>query len=395
MSPPMFDPKTVFVRGTETPPRVLTAPQRYIQGAGVLQHTGHYIRSLMNVSRAAILASKRGLRTQGAQVADSLQSSGISSVNAQFNGECCAPEIDAQVTALKGEDLDCLIAVGGGKVADAGKCIAYRLGIPVVIVPTLAATDAPCSALSLVYTPAGTTDHVEFFPQNPEMIVVDTDVIANASERFLVAGMGDAMATWYEAKVCLNNPAARNMLGTLPTLASCAIGEICAHTLFDYGEAAATSVQENRNNDAVDKVVEANTLLSGLGFESGGLALAHAIAVAYPEIEVVHKNYLHGEMVAMGTMAQLAMEQSDDAERVARFFARVGLPIHLGQVSLAADNYEALDTLVEAALARPIAHNMPMPVTHASIRDAIDKANQLGLAVAEEVGDEAYRRLQE
>ncbi len=389
-----FNPTSVFAHAGETPPRVLTAPQRYIQGAGVLKHSGHYISSLMNVKRAAILASARGLGAQGAQVSTSLAAVSIDSVNAQFNGECSMPEIEAHAAALDDQDIDCLIAVGGGKVSDAGKCIAHRLGVPVVVVPTLATTDAPCSALSLVYTPEGTTDHVEFFPQNPEMIIVDTDVVADASERYLVAGMGDAMATWYEAKVCLNNPAARNMHGALPTLAACAIGEICAHTLFEHGEAAAQSVLANENTDSVDKVIEANTLLSGLGFESGGLALAHAIAVAYPAIDVVHDNYLHGEMVAMGTMAQLAMEESDDAERVARFFARVGLPVHLGQISLSAQHHGELDILIEAALARPIAHHMPMPVNHDSVQQAIQMAHELGLAISKEVGDGAYRRLQ-
>ena len=389
-----YDPTTVFSQANETPPRVLVAPQRYIQGAGVLNHVGRYIKSLMGVKRAAILASRRGLDAQGAQVAKSLQANSIDSVNARFNGECTIAEIGSHAEALQDQRVDCLIAVGGGKVSDAGKCIAHRLHIPTVVVPTLASTDAPCSALSVVYTPDGTTDHVEFFRQNPEMIIVDTDVVADASERYLVAGMGDAMATWYEARVCLNNPTARNMLGALPTLASCAIGEICAHTLFEHGEAAAKSVLASKNDDSVDKVVEANTLLSGLGFESGGLALAHAIAVALPAIDVVHDNYLHGEMVAIGTMAQLAMEQSDDAERVARFFARVGLPINLGQISMTPEQSGDIDTLVDATLARPIAHNMPMPVTRDSVRDAIFKANELGLAIAGEVGDAAYRRLQ-
>jgi glycerol dehydrogenase len=393
MATKLYSPKTVFAQENETPPRVLIAPQRYIQGPAVIDHTGHYINTLMNVKRAGILASGRGLGAQGAQVAKSLKAESIESVNAQFNGECSLSEIATQVSELEDQKLDCLIAVGGGKVLDAGKCIAHRLDVPVVVVPTLASTDAPCSALSLVYTPEGRIIDVEFFPQNPEMIVVDTDVVADADERYLVAGMGDAMATWFEARVCLDNSAARNMVGARPTLASRAIGEICAHTLFEHGEAAAEAVHANRNNEAVDRVVEANTLLSGLGFESGGLALAHAIAVAYPEIDVVHDNYMHGEMVAMGTMAQLAMEQSDDAERVARFFARVGLPIHLEQISLSPQHRGELDTLIEAALARPIAHNMPMPVTHESVRQAIMDGHELGLAMAGEVGDEAYKRL--
>ena len=394
MSKQPYSPVTVFAEENRTPPRVFVSPQRYVQGAGVIDRTGHYIHSLMDVKRAAILASRRGLGAQGAQVADSLGSKGVDSVNAEFNGECSAPEIDAQVAQLVDRDVDCLIAVGGGKVADAGRCIAYRLDVPVVVVPTLAATDAPCSALSLVYTPDGITDHVEFFPQNPAIVIVDTDVVANASERYLVAGMGDAMATWYEAKVCLENSAARNMLGGRPTLASCAVGEICAHTLFEHGETAARSVRASENNDSVDKVVEANTLLSGLGFESGGLALAHALAVCYPEIKVVHDNYLHGEMVAMGTLAQLVMEKSADTERVARFFARVGLPVHLGQLSLSVERVGELDPVIDAAVSRPIAHNMPMTVNEDSVRQAILDAHKLGVAISKDVGDEAYKRLQ-
>lgn len=393
MNQPLFSPQGVYAQSEGTPPRVISAPQRYIQGAGILKSTGHYVKSLLKVSRPAIFASRRGLKAQGLEVQASLKANGIESVTARFGSECSLPEIDSHTATLREKGIDCLIAVGGGKVADTGKCIAHRLGIPVVVVPTLAATDAPCSALSLVYTPQGTTDHVEFFPQNPEMVVVDTDVIANAGERYLVAGMGDAMATWYEADTCLHNPTARNTLGALPTLASVAIGEICARTLFDFGEAAAESVRAKQNSLALDKVVEANTLLSGIGFESGGLALAHAIAVGYPEVKVVHDNYLHGEMVAMGVMAQLAMQRSPDRERVAKFFARVGLPIHLEQLGLSATNEDDIDKVIELTLSRPIAKHMPMPVTHATVKKAMLDGDELGLAVTREIGDAAYRRL--
>src|SRR4030095_10364647 len=101
------------------------------------------------------------------------------------------------------------------------------------------------------------------------------DIIASAPERYLVAGMGDAMATWYEARVCLLNPAAVSMVGARPTLASCAIGEVCAQTLFKEGHAAAAAVAAHTVNESLETVVEANTLLSGLGFESGGPGGGH------------------------------------------------------------------------------------------------------------------------
>ena len=387
-----FSAKKLYGEGDHMPPLVMAAPQRYIQGPGVISRIGRYI-GIINVKRAAILASRRAIVAEGARVTESLQSNHIESVDCIFDGECSLQEIEKHVAALKDEDIDCLIAVGGGKPVDAGKSIAWRLEIPVVIVPTLASNDAPCSALSVLYTPEGASDVVEFYPTSPTLVVIDTDIVADANERYLVAGMGDAMATWYETRICLNNLDARTPLGARPTIAACAMAEICAHTLFEHGEAAAKSVVVNQNGTALEKVVEANTLLSGIGFESGGLALAHPMALAYTQIDELHTNYLHGEMVAMGTMVQLAMEQSGDAKKVAQFFARVGLPIHLGQFSMSPQDTNKLDIIIESAMANANSHQMPMVVTEDLLLRAIMDAHELGLRIAEEIGDEAYQRL--
>ena len=143
---------------------------------------------------------------------------------------------------MRSQKVDCVLAVGGGKCVDAGKAVAFRLDVPVVVVPTLASNDAPCSALSVLYTPAGVSTGVEFYPSSPALVVVDTGIVAAAPERFLVAGMGDAMATWYEASVCMRNPAAVTTVFARPTLAACAIGEACATSLFREGVAAAQAV---------------------------------------------------------------------------------------------------------------------------------------------------------
>lgn len=390
-------PQQVFApadRGGLPAPRVFIAPQRYIQGRGVLRSVGRYL-SLTRTKRAALLTSARGARTEGVALLDSLRAAGIAAVVRTFHGECSLEEIAAHVDALASERVDCVIAAGGGKCIDAGKAVAFRLAMPVVIVPTLASNDAPCSALSVIYSPAGVSVGPEFYPDSPAIVVVDTDVVAAAPARYLVAGMGDAMATWYEARTCLLNPAAATTVGARPTLASCAIGEVCAQTLYRDGRAAAAAVAAHTVNDAVETVVEANTLLSGLGFESGGLAAAHAIAQSYTAIPSVHARYLHGEMVAMGTLAHLMMESHpDEATRVAEFFAAVGLPIHLGQLGLDAADTRALDVVGDAAMGFPFLANMPMPVTAALVRSSILDAHRLGLRVAERAGDAAYQRLQ-
>ena len=390
--PAPYYPQTMFATEDEPLPRVMVAPPRYIQGPGVLAHTGRYL-GLIDAKRVGVLASSRGLGADAGRVIESLNQHDIDSIACTFGGESSLPEIDAQVADLSDSGLDALLAVGGGKCVDAGKCIAYRLGVPVVVIPTLASNDAPTSAVSVIYTTDGVSSGAEFFPSNPALVIVDTEVVAKASERYLVAGMGDAMATWYEARVCLNNADARSTVGARPTLAAGAIGEICAKTLFAEGEAAARAVANDEVTEALEKVVEANTLLSGLGFESGGLAIAHPVAQSYTTIPRVHAEYLHGEMVAMGTLVQLVIEGGDEATRVAEFFARVGLPVHLGQLSLSPDDEADLDGVVDAVMAQGTIRNMPVEVTPALVKASILEAHALGLEVNERVGDAAYRKL--
>ena len=121
--------------------------------------------------------------------------------------------------------------------------------------------------------------------------------------------------------------------------------------LFEEGEQALAATKRSEVNLSLEKVVEANTLLSGVGFESGGLAGAHGFAHGYTHIPIVEERYLHGEMVAMGVQAQLMMEKDVfEADRVAKFFARVGLPVCLSQVSLSRFDNAALNSVVESAL---------------------------------------------
>ena len=392
MSDKPYTPRAFFSGFDDALPRVLLSPQKYIQGPGLLDRLGDHL-ALLSVRRAAVLGSERCLANEGKKAIESMKRAEIDVVIAQFHGECSVLEIEAQVRALQSSQIDYLIALGGGKTVDAGKCIAHRLNVPSVVAPTLASNDAPCSALSVVYTPEGVQESVEYFARSPSLVIVDTNVVTEADERYLVAGMGDAIATWYEARICESNPKAITPAGARPSLAAYAISEICAQTIYEVGEAAAESVAVNKNDDNVEKVVEANTLLSGIGFESGGLAMAHPLALAYTRIDRVHENYLHGEIVAISTMAQLALEKSDDLDKAARFFSRVGLPIHLGQLSMSPENSDELKILAEVTMTNPNAHHMPIKLTHEIIIQAILDAHEFGLTITDEFGDEAYRRL--
>ena len=388
-----FLPESIFTNAGSIdamPPRVLAAPSRYIQGPGALAQLGRYLQ-LVPGTHAGILITAGGARRDGACVRRSLAVAGIASVEVLFGGECSFAEIERAVAALRSAQpaVDCLIAIGGGKCIDAGKCVAWRLGVPMVSCPSLASNDAPCSAVSVVYTPAGVTEALEFFPCNPVLVgAVSNDLLD------LVSGMGDAMATWFEARTCLNNPAARSSLAARPTLAAAALGELCANTLFADGLAAIDAVTRREITPALEHVVEANTLLSGVGFESGGLAAAHAVAQGLTVLPQLPATFLHGEMVAIGLLTQLMLEQRDDeATRAAEFFAAVGLPVHLGHLSLNAAHTNEIMAVMEGASLMPFLHNEPFAVTLTQLCAAAVAADELGRGVIKRVGDEPYRRL--
>ncbi len=392
---PPFLPDAVYGSTDRTPPQVLAAPSRYVQGDGVLADLGRYL-SILRSQRAAVLISPAGRKRDGERIERGLRAAGIGCLFLNFGGECSQIEIAQAVSAAQdtGTKIDCLIAVGGGKCIDAGKCIAYRLDVAMVSCPSLASNDAPCSAVSVIYTPAGVTESLEFFPANPALVIVDTRVVAEAPVRYLVAGMGDAMATWYEARTCFDNPQARNMLAARPTLAAAALGELCAKTLYEHGVAAVAAVRSRVVNNALNHVIEANTLLSGVGFESGGLAGAHALAQGLTVLPRLHADYLHGEMVAMGLMTQLLLEKHEvEAARVAEFFCAVGLPCHLGHLSLDASHSADLAAVMAGTTILPFLTNEPFLVNNEMLLEATLAADRLGRQTVTRVGDAAYRAL--
>lgn len=351
-------PSEVFGAGEDRPPRALIAPGRYIQGNGALDRLGTYL-GLVESKRPGVLGSPRRLAAYQDRMETGLDSEGIAGVFLEFGGEASLKEIEGRAADFTLESVDAVIAFGGGKCIDAGKAIAHRLGVSVVIVPTLASNDAPCSALSVIYNPDGEVEGVEFFPSSPALVVVDTGLVASAPARFLVAGMGDAMATWYEARAVASNPDAVTTIGGSQTLAANAIGEVCASTLFRSGADAVGAVAANEVDRALEDVVEANTLLSGIGFESGGLAVAHAVASALTMLPEVHGNHLHGEMVAIGTLAQLIIEDdAEELEQVRNFFAEVGLPTRLSDISIDSGDSASIEQVAEESMTYDFIHNV-------------------------------------
>jgi glycerol dehydrogenase len=378
-----FFPERIFsvaTDGNQDSPRVLISPHRYIQGRDVLDHLGRYL-SILPSRRPVVLMTEGSRQRIGAKIDASLKRAGIETHIEIFRGECSYEEIERVAGAIRksGWTPDSVIAAGGGKCIDAGKCVSFRLGVPAVICPTIASTDAPCSAVSVMYTPEGVGIGPEFFPNSPALVVVDTRLIASSPIRHFIAGMGDALATFYEARTCFRNPAGRNMVGACITIAALAMSELCAKTVFEDGRKAIEAVRCGEVNSSVENIIEANTLLSGVGFESGGLSIAHAMAAGFTVIPTLRRDFLHGELVGIGLVAQLILEREwDEARKVLSFLKNVGLPTTLDQLQLNIQrDAKALLEAMTAAMKEPFANTEPFDVTPESLFSALVQVDRL------------------
>ncbi len=352
---------------------ILISPSKYVQGAGELKKLGEYVSKLGK--NALALISESGYRRSGADIEASFTETKIGFD--YFNGECSMTEIERlkKVVAEKGSDV--IIGIGGGKILDTAKAVAYYCELPVVIVPTIASTDAPCSALSVIYTDDGVFENYLFLPANPNLVLMDTDVIAKAPARLTVSGMGDALATYFEARATAASDSTTCAGGTV-TNAALALAKLCYETLIENGINAKLALEKNVCTPAVNKVIEANTLLSGIGFESGGLAGAHAIHNGFTVLPECHHIY-HGEKVAFGTITQLVMENAPELEEVILFCIEAGLPVTLRELGVEEVTPEKIRAVAEAAAAdTETIHNMPFKVTADSVYAAIMAADALG-----------------
>ena len=357
--------------------KVIQSPAKYLQGPDAAVLFGQYAKNL--AESFFVIADDFVMKLAGEKVVNGLQSHDIRCHAERFNGECSHAEINRLMAILQKQGCRGVVGSGGGKPLDTAKAIGYYQKLPVVVIPTIASTDAPTSALSVIYTEAGEFEEYLIYPKNPDMVVMDTAIIAKAPVRLLVSGMGDALSTWFEAKACYD-ARATSMAGGQSTEAALSLARLCYDTLLAEGEKARLAAQAGVVTEALERIIEANTYLSGIGFESSGLAAAHAIHNGFTILEECHHLY-HGEKVAFGTLAQLVLQNSpmDEIETVLGFCQRVGLPVTLAQMGVKEGIDEKIAAVAKATCAEgETIHNMPFAVTPESVHAAILTADLLG-----------------
>lgn len=367
--------------------KAFICPTKYVQGEDEILNLGYFVKTFGD--SALLIAHPDDVKRVQEKLKRTAEKFNIRFVESGFCGECSRREVARLQELAKESKCTCTIGLGGGKAIDTAKCVAE--GENLIVVPTIAATDAPTSHSAVLYTPEGAFDDYAYFKQSPSVILIDTTVIAHAPVRFLVSGMGDALSTFFEARANVQSYSKVN--AGLPcgfregvcgeargTKAAFALASLCYESLLEDGWKAKIACENHVVTESLEKIIETNILLSGLGFESGGLAAAHAIHDGLTILEGTHK-YFHGEKVAFGTIAQLTLENApmEEIEEVLDFCLSIGLPVCLEDIGVDHITEEELYQVAEkTCIPEESIYAMPFPITVEKVAAAITLADSIG-----------------
>lgn len=371
----MHGTKVYPTRMVNSTTRAFGSPFKYVQGPGEFGRLPEYTKPY---GKACVLIDGFLYEDLNRKLKEAYGKEGGEFLAISFHGECCDEEVNRIREAAKESGAALIVGVGGGKTLDTAKVCADAMELPVIIAPTSASTDAPVSEIAVIYTADGEYIGSRKMKHNAHLVLVDSEIIVKAPRRLFVAGMGDALATYLEARACEASDSPNYIGAGRRCRAGMAIAEACWDILFEDGKNALLALDTGVITEALENVIEANTLLSGLGFLNTGLATAHGIHSGLTMVPSTHK-YLHGEKVAFGIVCQMVIENSpsDLVDQVMRFMVDIGLPVTLEQLDVEPTR-ENITAIAKKTADGPLVHQEPVLVTEAAVYDAILMADALG-----------------
>lgn len=350
---------------------VFGAPRRYIQGPGVLASIGEKLAAIG--SSAVLLANSRVMELSADTFARSAAAAGVALRALPFGGEITYDEI-ARIVAEIGDDRpDIVISAGGGKTIDTGKIVARETGAAFVSVPTIASNDSPTSHIAVIYDADHKLVGVEENKGNPELVLVDTDIIIKAPIELLSAGVGDALVKVFEVEQCIA-AGGKNVFGATSPLTALALARACYDTVRENLEGAYEAHAKGEPNAAFEALVEAAVLMSGLAFESGGLSVSHGMTRGLSAVPGVAQA-LHGHQVAYGLLVQLELENRDATfmADMRGFFRAAKLPLRLADLGADQTSNSTVATIADLSAASAHMKKFDREITADDIAQAISR----------------------
>lgn len=354
--------------------QTLTLPATIIRGPQALSSLGNIARTLGR--RALIIGGHRARATVRETLETQLAEHGLSLVGDEwFGGDSTRTQIDRLKALADTQEADLLIGVGGGKALDTVKAAAAEANLPLITLPTIAATCAAVTPLTVTYTEEGHFLDLYNLPKAPDAVIIDSQLLATAPLRWLSAGLGDTLAKWYEFRAL-----GKNGEGTAIAASSVASSRICYDMIRQYGGEACTGVREQRHTPALEQVLDAIFTFAGLTsiMASGAHACAaHGIYAGFTACDKT-RHFGHGLLVGFGNLCLLALEnRSDDEITEALQIARdCAVPLTLDDIEPTLTE-EELNTVITAALASHDMGHMPFPVSAKDLHQAMQRVATL------------------
>jgi len=363
------------------------APAKYIQGENVL-YTQEKIMSDFG-RRAFLIGEEFILEKFSHQVSSLLRRKEV--LSELFNRECSKKEIRRLLRLAEKGKAEFVMGIGGGKALDTAKAVGYYARLPVVTIPTSAATCAAWTALSAIYTEDGKARGYLILGRCPEVVLVDTRIMANTPVRYLVAGMADGLAKYYETMAYTRGKASSLTVGMAIKSA-----QSIYNAVFEVGLIAARDNAKKKLTPALTRIIESNIMLAGLvggiGGEGCRAAAIHALNNGFTQIRQTH-DYLHGEVVAFCCLVQLFLEKKEkELEKLGTVYKELKLPrslkdIGLGSISFRPGTRKRETNTLERLLGKVVKYafspqetmrNLPKKVAEKMVYNAILEVDRLG-----------------
>ncbi|MGD2183386.1 iron-containing alcohol dehydrogenase family protein [Lusitaniella coriacea] len=342
---------------------LMVAPAQVLRGSGILLEVGGAIRRLGQ--RPLLVGGARSLSVVESQWQQLVDEHQFCVTSARYEPDCSETTLKTLNQIAQDHQADLIVGVGGGKALDAAKLLAHQQQLPIVTIPTSGATCAAWTALSNIYSNEGAFQYDVALDLCPDLLILDYDLLQTAPQRTLVAGIGDAIAKWYEASVSSGHSPA-----TL-TIAAVQQARVLRDILFQKSAKAI----ENPGGEDWREVVDATVLLAGVIGGLGGAqcrtVAAHAVHNGLTHIPAAHDT-LHGEKVAYGILVQLRLEEMVQGNQLAtstrqqllQFYSAIGLPQSLEDLGLGGTTLAELRHSAKIACAsNSDIHRLPFAVT--------------------------------
>ncbi|MGX9740601.1 oxidoreductase [Pseudocitrobacter corydidari] len=354
----------------QTDIRVVPGPANYFSHSDSLQRLNDFF-SPEQLSRAVWIYGEKAIAGARPYLPECATAPGSTQI--LFTGHCSERDVNALV-AQAGDNRSVVIGVGGGALLDTVKAVARRLNLPFVAIPTIAATCAAWTPLSVWYNDAGQALHFEIFDDANFLVLVDPRIILNAPAEYLLAGIGDTLAKWYEAVVLAPQPETLPLTVRLGINGALAIRDV----LLESSEQALIDQQQGKLTqafrDVVDAIIAGGGMVGGLGERFTRVAAAHAVHNGLTVLPQTEK-FRHGTKVAYGILVQSALLGQDDVlAQLVHAYKRFHLPTTLAQLDVDIHNRAELDKVIAHTL-RPVEsiHFLPVELTPDTLFAAFEK----------------------